>query len=139
MTNLTPFASLAGGILIGLAALVLLAGTGRIAGISGICGGFLVNDQGDRDWRAIFIGSMILTAVVIKLLVPEAIVVDVQGSIPMYVLGGVLVGAGTQLGSGCTSGHGVCGMGRRSPRSIAATLTFMLIGMVAVFLARSVA
>ena len=138
MNNFTPVASLAGGVLIGLASLLLLAGAGRIAGISGITGGLFANPVGDRRWRVAFVGAMVATGFVIEALFPQAIEVDIGGSWLRFALAGVLVGVGTQLGSGCTSGHGVCGIGRGSKRSISATMTFVFVGMLTVFLMRQV-
>lgn len=136
MNNFTPFASLLGGVLIGVASLLLLAGAGRIAGISGIAGGLFSNPIGDRRWRVAFVGAMVATGFLIRAFFPGAIVVDIAGGWARFVVGGLLVGVGTQLGSGCTSGHGVCGVGRGSPRSIGATLTFVAVGMLTVFLLR---
>lgn len=133
--------ALAGGVLIGLAALMLLAFNGRIAGISGIAGGVL--RSGARDelaWRAAFLVGMIGVGALVAQLMPQAFP-TAEGlaelrSLPLLLVAGVLVGFGTRMGSGCTSGHGVCGMSRLSPRSIVATLTFMAAGIVTVTLVR---
>lgn len=138
VTSFTPFSALLGGILIGLASVLLMATLGRIAGISGIAGGLLAPKTEDRGWRLSFLVGLILAPFVYLISqgrFPEMIV---PVATPLLILGGVAVGLGTQLGSGCTSGHGVCGMSRLSPRSITATLTFMTTGMITVFLLRHV-
>lgn len=137
MNNLTPIASLLGGILIGIASLLLLATSGRIAGISGICAGLFTRAQQESRWRLVFVAAMLVTGLVVEVVAPSAITVDVDRSLLLFAGAGVLVGVGTQLGGGCTSGHGVCGMGRRSPRSLVATLVFVAVGMLTVFITRS--
>lgn len=127
-----------GGALIGLAATLLLVVTGRIAGVSGIVGGLITPaPRGDRAWRAAFILGLIAGAAVYGT-VRGGLSVQVQAQGPMLLLAGLLVGIGTRLGSGCTSGHGVCGLARRSPRSLAATLIFIGTAMVVVFLTRQI-
>ena len=128
----TPWASLAGGALIGLAAAMFLLVTGRIAGISGILGGLLVPSKGDIAWRVAFLAGMLIapTAWLLVTALPEA---QIDASYPMLVVAGLLVGIGTRYGSGCTSGHGVCGLSRLSLRSLAATLSFMTAGFVTVY------
>lgn len=135
-TDFTPWSALAGGALIGLAAVILMALNGRIAGISGIAGGLLAPGTSDRGWRIAFIAGMILAPLVYTLIAGQAPAVSFPAGMPLLIAGGILVGLGTQLGSGCTSGHGVCGMARLSPRSIAATLTFMTTGFATVFVVR---
>lgn len=137
MTEFTPWSALAGGALIGLAAVVLLAGLGRIAGISGITGGALdpATPADDRAWRWAFLLGLVAAPL---LLLPVGIVpaVTITDNVPLLIAAGLLVGVGTQIGSGCTSGHGVCGLARLSPRSLVATLTFMGVGGVTVFVLR---
>jgi uncharacterized membrane protein YedE/YeeE len=127
--------SLLGGLLIGVAAAMLLLFNGRVAGISGIVGGLLGREPGERGWRAWFIAGLIAGGVVTRLVAPDALGV-IASPLPVLALAGVLVGFGTRLGGGCTSGHGVCGIGRGSPRSILATVTFMAVAVVVVFLVR---
>lgn len=137
MTEFTPWTSLAGGALIGLAAVLLMAFHGRIAGISGILTGILPPVARDWGWRAGFLLGAVLAPVAI---------VGLGGSVPFdspvpifwVVIGGFAVGVGVQLGGGCTSGHGVCGMARLSRRSIVATMVFMLVTAVTVYLIRHV-
>ena len=130
MSHFTPLSALAGGALIGLGCALLLLLHGKTAGISGICGGLLRVEKGDIAWRAWFIAGMALTAVVIGWVAPTAFAVTVPRGPALLIVSGLLVGAGTRLGGGCTSGHGLCGTSRLSRRSIAATIVFMLLGMV---------
>jgi uncharacterized protein len=131
----TPYASLAGGLLIGLAAAIFVLLNGRIAGISGILGGLLKPAKGDVSWRAAFvlglIGSPLLYALFATVPTPH-----IDAGWGALVLAGLLVGVGTRYGSGCTSGHGVCGLSRLSARSFAATVAFMGAGFVTVFVIR---
>ena len=133
--NFTPWASLAGGILIGLAAAMFILLNGRIAGISGIVGGLLRPARGDVFWRVAFIAGLVLAPLVYQaaFTLPA---VEVNASVAVLIAAGLLVGVGTRYGSGCTSGHGVCGLGRRSPRSLVATLAFMASGFLTVFIVR---
>ena len=125
---------LAGGILIGLASVLLLAGSGRIAGISGILGGIYGKwTDAERRWRVIFLLGLVCGAAVVALL-QGGLTVRMQAGGWTLAAAGLLVGFGTRLGGGCTSGHGVCGLARRSPRSLAATLTFISVAMLTVFL-----
>lgn len=124
MENFTPYASLAGGAIIGLAAALLLGVNGRIAGISGITGQLLVKDA-DRSWRVLFLIGLVVAGVAIHAVQPEAYTFGVDRSTTQLVGAGLLVGIGTQLGGGCTSGHGVCGLSRFSSRSLVAVLVFM--------------
>lgn len=127
-------APLAGGILIGLAAAVLLFFHGRIAGISGILGGALRNRQrGDLGWRLAFLVGLLAAGAVAVLLSPTQVEITIDRSLGAMALAGLLVGFGTALGSGCTSGHGVCGIARLSKRSLVATATFMAVGALTVF------
>jgi uncharacterized membrane protein YedE/YeeE len=125
MEHFTPYASLAGGVLIGLSATAMLVLLGRVAGISGILGTALGMPTGEGAWRLAFIAGLLTGGVVMARLMPAAFTMTLDRSTPALVLAGLLVGFGSRLGSGCTSGHGVCGMARGSRRSIAATLTFM--------------
>jgi len=133
--HFTPWASLAGGVLIGIAAAMFLLLNGRIAGISGILGGLLRPAGGDIAWRAAFLGGL-LFAPALYALVTRYPLPTIEAGYPLLVLAGLLVGAGTRYGSGCTSGHGVCGLSRLSPRSLAATAAFMAAGFATVFVAR---
>lgn len=137
MHPLSPFVALAGGLLIGIAAALLLLLSGRIAGVSGMTAAATgIADSGPpRPQAAAFTVGLPLGALAAALLVrtPE---IEVTSSVPLLITAGLLVGFGTRMGSGCTSGHGVCGMARLSKRSIAATLTFMAAGAVTVFIAR---
>ena len=135
-THFTPLAALSGGLLIGLSATVLLLFNGRIAGVSGIVGGLLQRYKaGDLAWRVAFVLGLVLAPVLYRLFgeLPES---RIDAGWAMLVVAGVLVGFGSRLGSGCTSGHGVCGLSRLSPRSLVATATFMTTGFVAVYVVR---
>lgn len=134
MTTYLP--SLAGGALIGASAALLLLANGRIAGISGILGGLLGPEARDRAWRAAFLAGLLAGPVLFRAASGHWPEIRVAASWPMLVVAGLLVGFGTRLGSGCTSGHGVCGLARLSPRSLAAVATFMAAAFVAVFLVR---
>lgn len=137
MTEFTPVAGLVGGALIGAAAVMLLALNGRIAGISGIVKGVIAPvDAGDAAWRICFVVGLAAAPFAVRLAGGETTVPELPGGILWMVVAGLLVGVGTALGGGCTSGHGVCGMARLSVRSIAATLMFMGTGVVTVFLIR---
>ena len=133
MENFTPVSALIGGALIGISAVMLLAFNGRIAGISGIVGGIL---HADWPWRVCFIIGLIGGPYAIKLIGGWEPEVTISASVPTLIAAGLLVGFGTRLGSGCTSGHGVCGLARLSPRSLVATLVFMTVAALVVFLAR---
>lgn len=137
MANFTPWMSLAGGLLIGtgIALFALLAG--RIAGISGIVGGLLRPKPGETGWRIAFLAGLVGAPFAYALFVPLP-EVRVDAGAPVLLLAGLLVGVGTRYGSGCTSGHGICGLSRRSPRSIAATAAFMGAGFITVWLLRHV-
>jgi uncharacterized protein len=127
MENFTPLPALAGGAIIGLSASMMLLLNGRIAGISGIAGG-LFNSPGQKTDRILFLCGLITGGVVLLFLYPEAFTMELSRSTPALAAAGLMVGLGTRIGSGCTSGHGVCGLSRLSPRSLAATLTFMAAG-----------
>jgi uncharacterized membrane protein YedE/YeeE len=124
----------AGGVLIGLAAVLLLAVNGRVAGVSGILGGLLTSRSGaERSWRLLFVTGLIAGAALYRLFYGP-LPIQIQSTAPVLLAAGALVGWGTRLGSGCTSGHGVCGLARLSPRSLLATVTFMLFGVLTVYL-----
>ncbi len=127
-----------GGVLIGLAATLLLWLNGRVAGVSGILGGVLFPRRGDVDWRVMFLIGLIVAAALYLQLVPGAYVPRSDFPRAALVVAGLLVGFGTRMGNGCTSGHGVCGLGRRSGRSLAAVATFMVTAIVTTFLMRHV-
>ena len=119
-----------GGGLIGLAASWLLLAKGRVAGISGILGKLVWGWDAHSPWRLAFVAGLLTGGVVLSMLLPDAMVAPSGRSLTMIAVAGGLVGFGTQLGSGCTSGHGVCGLSRMSPRSLVATLTFMAAGFI---------
>lgn len=140
MDSLAMSTALLGGILIGVAAGVPLLWSGRIAGISGIVGGLLTAAASDRAWRILFVGGLLVGGMFFWMASPGRLPIDLSvsgfGGWGAIALGGLLVGFGTRLGNGCTSGHGVCGVSRGSPRSIAATATFMLTGIITVFVVK---
>lgn len=131
----TPLSSLAGGVLIGVAAALFALCNGRIAGISGIVGGLLRPRHGDVGWRAAFVIGLIAAPLLYRLFatLPE---IRIEAGTGLIILAGLLVGVGTRYGAGCTSGHGICGLSRRSPRSVVATLSFMAAGFATVFVMR---
>ncbi|QSP93811.1 YeeE/YedE family protein [Marinobacter salinisoli] len=136
-SDFTPWAALSGGILIGVAAAIFLLFNGRIAGISGILGGLLNPAQGGTSWRIAFLVGLIASPLLwlgFAALPP----IEINAGYPSLVIAGLLVGLGTRYGSGCTSGHGVCGLSRLSVRSLIATLAFMTAGFVTVFVIRHV-
>lgn len=133
--NFTPWTSLAGGLMIGIATALFLIFNGRIAGISGIVGGLLTPARGDIAWRLAFVGGLVLSPLVFSSIAPLP-QVHIEAGYPVLILAGLLVGIGTRYGSGCTSGHGVCGLSRRSPRSMVATVAFMFAGFVTVYVVR---
>jgi uncharacterized protein len=134
-TAFTPWPALIGGMLIGLAVAMFALLNGRVAGISGILGGLLKPTRGDIPWRVAFIGGLIAAPLVYRLFaaLPR---IQIDAGYVALVVAGLLVGVGTRYGSGCTSGHGVCGLSRLSPRSLVATLTFMGAGFAMVFVLR---
>jgi uncharacterized membrane protein YedE/YeeE len=133
--NFTPWTALAGGLLIGLAAAAFVLFNGRIAGISGILGGLLQPKRGDIAWRVAFLAGLVIAPLAYGLFAPLPDV-RIDAGVGTLVAAGLLVGLGTRYGSGCTSGHGVCGLSRMSPRSLVATLSFMLAGFVTVYVLR---
>ena len=135
--HFTPWASLAGGMLLGLASAIFILVNGRILGISGIVGGLFRPKKGDVGWRLSFMLGL-LVAPMLYALVAGPVAPRIDAGWVTVVIAGLLVGIGTRFGSGCTSGHGVCGLSRLSPRSLVATLTFMVAGFVTVFVMRHV-
>jgi len=131
----TPISALIGGLLIGVATAALILMNGRIAGISGILGSLLTPKKGDIAWRIAFLSGLILSSIVYAIIqpLPE---VTIKANHLTIVIAGLLVGYGTRLGSGCTSGHGICGVSRLSIRSITATSTFIVAGMITVFIVK---
>ena len=138
MTQFTPIASTIGGILIGLSAVMLMLGNGRIAGMTGIFKGLLAQGEGDWQWRAAFLAGAIAAPMVIAAFTGISLELSFPVSPAMLVIGGVIVGIGVTYGSGCTSGHGVCGMARFSRRSFAATCVFMAATFATVYVVRHV-
>ncbi len=136
MSNFTPMAALLGGALIGGAALLLWLGLGRVAGIAGILGGLARARGAEAGWRLAFLAGLVLAPLAFVLLGGAVPAPRIEASAPVLVLAGLLVGFGTRLGNGCTSGHGVCGVARLSLRSVAATLVFMVVAALTVFVRR---
>ena len=135
MTEFTPVLSLLGGLLIGLSAAAAFVLFGRVIGMTGILARTLDFDFGEGSWRPFFLLGLILTPLILSLVAPSPHGFEPMGLIPMLI-GGFLVGYGSRVGSGCTSGHGVCGLGRLSLRSFVATCTFMLFGVISVYIFR---
>ena len=138
MNDFTPISALAGGAVIGLAASLLLLTHGKVAGISGLFGGALRRGTSDRAFRLSFIAGLVLMGAVVRVLAPGAFATTWSATLPLTLLAGAVVGVGTQLGNGCTSGHGVCGVSRLSARSLIATGTFMATGFDTTFVVRHV-
>ena len=136
MHDFTPIPALIGGAIIGLAASLLLLTHGKVAGISGLYGSLLRQGTSDRAFRLWFIAGLAAMGMLVRLTWPAAFASAWSASLPVTLLAGLIVGFGTQLGNGCTSGHGVCGLSRLSVRSLVATLTFMATGFATVFVVR---
>ncbi len=137
--HFSPWAALAGGIVLGVASVAFILVNGRVLGISGILGGLLVPKRSDASWRVFFLLGVILAPTSLSLIAPELVGTPrIDASNATIVAAGLLVGLGTRYGSGCTSGHGVCGLSRLSPRSLVATLAFMASGFATVYLLRHV-
>ena len=136
ITPFTPFASLAGGILIGLSAVLVMALFGRIAGISGITTGAVPGRRDDWSWRLAFIAGLVAAPLLILTVTGEPAAQTVSANLPAMAIAGLLVGFGTVTGSGCTSGHGVCGLARLSSRSLVSVVTFMAFAAATVFVLR---
>jgi uncharacterized membrane protein YedE/YeeE len=133
--SFTPASAAIGGVIIGVAGAMFALVNGRIAGISGIVGGLLRPAAGDIEWRVAFVAGLIAAPLLFSIVAALPPLV-IEAGYPTLVVGGLLVGIGTRYGAGCTSGHGVCGISRLSPRSIVATLSFMAAGFATVFVAR---
>lgn len=138
MENFTPFSAFAGGTLIGISVTLLLLFNGRIGGISGIMNGLLFAPKNDHTWRLIFLIGLVLGAFIFQQLVPEFNGPRQNFPLMLLVLGGFLIGFGTRMSGGCTSGHGICGIANLSIRSLFATLTFMAAGFVTVYVIRHI-
>lgn len=136
ITPFTPFASLAGGILIGLSAVLVMALFGRIAGISGITTGAVPGRRDDWSWRLAFVAGLVAAPLLILTVTGEPVAQTVSANLPAMAIAGLLVGFGTVTGSGCTSGHGVCGLARLSSRSLVSVVTFMAFAAATVFVLR---
>lgn len=135
MTHFTPWQSLIGGLLIGFSTLLLIRWLGKVAGISGIVGQLWAGNASDKAWRLAFVIGLLLSPFVYQIFTPLP-EMQIAAGLPVLIVAGLLVGFGTRLGSGCTSGHGVCGLSRLSLRSLVATLTFMLVAIMVVWLSR---
>lgn len=138
MHNFTPYSALIGGALIGLAAALMLLLSGRIAGVSGIVGSLLRPARGDWGWRLAFVAGLVVAPLLVQWATDNPVSITIDSNLALLVSAGLLVGFGTSLGSGCTSGHGVCGISRLSPRSILATVVFMAAGAATVYVMRHV-
>jgi len=139
--HFTPFASLTGGIILGIASAIFILVNGRILGISGILGGLMPPKLGDTFWRISFLLGLLVAPTVFHAVVPAQYITapSIDATDMMVVIAGLLVGIGTRYASGCTSGHGVCGLSRLSPRSLVATLSFMGAGFAMVYVMRHLA
>ena len=137
-THFTPWSSLSGGIILGIASALFILINGRVLGISGILGGLLPPKAGDIFWRLAFLAGMFAAPWIFTILAPPELVTapQIDADTLMLIVAGLLVGVGTRYGSGCTSGHGVCGLSRMSPRSLVATLSFMAAGFLTVYVVR---
>jgi hypothetical protein len=136
LTEFTPVSAAIGGALIGLSAVMLMALNGRIAGISGLFSGAFFSEAGDRVWRVFFLIGLVAAPVIYTFTQKAQPAFEMTSSLPVIIVAGLLVGFGTRLGSGCTSGHGVCGMSRLSVRSMVAVALFMASGAITVALAK---
>jgi hypothetical protein len=138
MAQFTPLAATLGGLLLGVASSLLFLANGRILGISGIVGEIPLAAAGDRSWRLVFLAGLLTGGLALLLVHPQALALVSEQTVPVAVASGALVGVGTRLGNGCTSGHGLCGLARLSKRSVAATLVFMATAALTVFIVRHV-
>lgn len=138
MQNFTPISALIGGALIGLSAAIYVLALGRLAGVSGILGGLVRPKAGEAPVQVAFLAGLVLGPLLMRAAGAPVPAVAVDAALPILIAGGLLVGFGTRLGGGCTSGHGVCGVARLSPRSLAATALFMAAGAAVVFVTRHV-
>jgi uncharacterized protein len=138
MENFTPVPALIGGLMIGASAALFLVLNGRIAGISGILGGLIPPEGGQVGWRLAFLAGMFVSALVYVMVGGTLPPVALDAALPLLIVAGLSVGFGSRLGAGCTSGHGVCGIGRGSPRSMVATAVFMVAAIATLFITRHV-
>ncbi len=138
MTAFDPVAALVGGVMLGLGLVLVFLASRRVVGVSGVVGGLLSPRGGDRGWRVAFVIGLGVGGAALAVLLPQAVAFRPERSWPVLVLGGLLVGYGTRLANGCTSGHGVCGLGRLSLRSIVATIVFVVSGAATVFVVNQV-
>ncbi len=138
MSHFTPVASVLGGVLLGVASSMLFLVNGRILGVSGIVGGMPAAPDGDRLWRVVFLAGMLVGGVSLLVVARSSLAIASESTVPLAVGAGVLVGVGTRLGNGCTSGHGLCGIARLSRRSLVATLVFMACAALTVLVVRHV-
>lgn len=138
-TVFTPWAGLAGGALIGLSAGLMLWLAGRVTGISGVAAGLMTRDRSELAWRGMFVAGMLAGALLFRLASGEPLPVHLQVGLPAMAAGGFLVGFGTRMGSGCTAGHGICGLARLSLRSLVATVTFFATAVATVHVVRGLA
>lgn len=136
--NFTPVSSTLGGVLLGIAASTLLLANGEVCGISGILGGAAFDKRGGRLWRTVFLAGLLAGGALVAWVDRSALATASEQSLWLAAVSGVVVGIGTRMGEGCTSGHGLCGIARFSGRSIAATLVFMATGAATVFVVRHV-
>ncbi len=133
MHNFTPLTGTIGGLMIGLSATFMMLFLGRITGISGIFGGLVVPRRGEVAWRVVFVAGLLSGGVILRFFYPQAFPASLDQSLWLVAAAGLLVGFGTRMGSGCTSGHGICGLARFSQRSLVSVLTFIFTGAVAVY------
>jgi len=138
LDTFTPVSATIGGALIGLSAVLLMLLNGRIAGISGVFGGMFSAQTGDRAWRVLFVAGLIVAPLLVTAISGEKPAFQISPSVPLIVCGGLLVGFGARLGSGCTSGHGVCGLSRLSVRSMVSVALFMATGVATVAIATAI-
>lgn len=138
MSSFTPVSATIGGVMLGIAASMLLLANGEVCGISGILGGAAFAPRGDRSWRAVFLAGLLAGGALVAWVDRSALAVASEQSMGLAAVSGILVGVGTRMGGGCTSGHGLCGIARFSGRSVVATLVFMATGAATVFALRHV-
>ena len=138
MQNFTPVSALLGGLLIGLAAVILLLFNGRIMGVTGISRGVMQPQRQDVLWRVLFLAGLAVAPILYSIAIAKPVMIEITGSMPVLIIGGFLVGLGTCAANGCTSGHGVCGLGRFSKRSVVVTVTFMITSITTVYVMRHV-
>ena len=130
MDDFTPFASIIGGTILGIAALILFATVKRIAGVSGIIGGLLLFKKNDTAWRVVFLSGLIFGGLILSKVYPQTLSIELTYSTPALILAGLLVGFGSRIGNGCTSGHGICGLGQLQPHSMVAVISFLTTGII---------